>query len=87
MTPHYKAGGKDYYTLFYTGASRRYPVPEFGKALETGREKVRELAELEAKKRGIKGVPKIEVEETEKFYIGTQMQEDVILTAYVEEDC
>ncbi len=87
VTPHYKAGGKDYYTLFYTGASRRYPVPEFGKALETGREKVRELAELEAKKRGIKGVPKIEVEETEKFYIGTQMQEDVILTAYVEEDC
>ena len=87
VTPHYKAGGKDYYTLFYTGASRRYPVPAFEKALATGRKKIIELAEQEAKKRGIKGVPRIEVEETEKFYIGTQMQEDVVLTAYVEEDC
>lgn len=87
VTPHYKAGGKDYYTLFYTGASRRYPVPEFEKALAEGRKKIVELAEQEAKKRGIEGVPKIEVEEIEKFYIGTQMQEDVVLTAYVEEDC
>ena len=55
--------------------------------MATGRKKIIELAEQEAKKRGIKGVPRIEVEETEKFYIGTQMQEDVVLTAYVEEDC
>lgn len=86
VTPHYKAGGKDYYTLFYTGASRRYAVADFEKALAQGRVKIIELAEAEAKRRGIKGIPKIEVEETEKFYIGTKMQEDVVLTAYVEED-
>ena len=39
----------DYYTLFYTGASRRYPVPAFEKALATGRKKIIELAEQEAK--------------------------------------
>lgn len=85
VTPHYKAGGKDYYTLFYTGASRRYPVPQFEKALADGRVKLRELAEAEAARRGIRGVPKIVVEETEKFYVGTAMQEDVVLTAYVED--
>ena len=84
VTPHYKAGGKDYYTLYYTGESRRYPVYEFQEALTLARKKVQELAETEAVKRGIEGTPKIQIEETEKFFVGTQMQEDVVLTAYVE---
>lgn len=85
VTPHYIAGGANYYTVFSVGNSHRFPADAFDGALSYARERLDSLIKETAKARGIQGEPRISIGESRKFFVGTRLLEEVVLTAYVED--